>query len=244
MDGMYAGFAGAKTGHRCPTFAGRRQRDLRVKRQAPTALAAALRPRVAVPKFGLTLSNRDVVTGESTLDELLWLARRADADPVWDSLWVGDSILAKPRLDSITLLGGLATATERVRLGPACMASTPLRPAIELAYQWASLDFLSGGRTIFVACQGQGQAGGGHFATEFAALGVAPKDRMRRMEEAIEILRLTSSAVDVDYEGVHNRFRGITIEPRRSLGAQNIPDGETLRPSVCPPHSVSRGEDE
>ncbi|MXY86193.1 MAG: LLM class flavin-dependent oxidoreductase, partial [Chloroflexi bacterium] len=49
--------------------------------------------------FGLTLSNRGVVTGASTLDDMIALAQRADADERWDSIWVGDSILAKPRLD-------------------------------------------------------------------------------------------------------------------------------------------------
>ena len=84
----------------------------------------------------------------------------------WDSLWVGDSIFAKPRLDAIALLGALAARTKRVRLGPACFASTPLRHALILAYQWASLDFMSGGRTVFVACQGQPE-GGGAFDQEF-----------------------------------------------------------------------------
>jgi alkanesulfonate monooxygenase SsuD/methylene tetrahydromethanopterin reductase-like flavin-dependent oxidoreductase (luciferase family) len=61
----------------------------------------------------------------------------------------------------MVLLGAIAARTTRVRIGPACFASTPLRNALLLAYQWASLDFLSGGRTIFVACQGQAEPGGG-----------------------------------------------------------------------------------
>ena len=94
------------------------------------------------------------------------------------------SIFAKPRLDAMVLLGALAARTKRVRLGPACFASTPLRDALILAYQWASLDFMSGGRTVFVACQGQPEPGGGAFDKEFAALQVEPASRMRRMEEA------------------------------------------------------------
>lgn len=165
-------------------------------------------------KFGLTLSNRGVITGSSTLADMVSLARQADAHEAWDSIWVGDSILAKPRLDAIVLLAGLALQTERVKLGPACFASTPLRPALQLAYQWASLDYLSGGRTIFVACQGQSATGGGDFAHEFASLGVEPTSRMRRMEEAIEIMRLTSSQEDASYAGEHNQFEHVTIEPR------------------------------
>ncbi len=94
-------------------------------------------------KFGLTLPNRGVITGATTMDEMLALAQMADKEPIWDSVWVGDSILAKPRLDAIALLGALAVKTERVKLGPACFASTPLRNALLLAYQWASLPELA-----------------------------------------------------------------------------------------------------
>jgi hypothetical protein len=39
----------------------------------------------------------------------------ADAETIWDSVWVGDSILAKPRLDAIALLGALAVKTQTLR---------------------------------------------------------------------------------------------------------------------------------
>src|SRR5215469_3571269 len=154
----------------------------------------------ARPRFGLTLPNRGVVIGATTVTEMLEMAGWAE-DSGWDSVWVGDSILAKPRLDALVLLGALAARTRRVKLGPACFASTPLRDALLLAYQWCSLDFLSGGRTIFVACQGAPGQGGDNFAQEFAAFGIDPATRMRRMEEAIEILRLTSSKEHVSYQG-------------------------------------------
>jgi alkanesulfonate monooxygenase SsuD/methylene tetrahydromethanopterin reductase-like flavin-dependent oxidoreductase (luciferase family) len=109
-------------------------------------------------KFGLTLPNRGVVIGVTTVAEMLQLAADAESSG-WDSVWVGDSIFAKPRLDAMVLMGAIAARTTRVRIGPACFASTPLRNALVLAYQWASLDFLSGGRTVFVACQGQPGAG-------------------------------------------------------------------------------------
>jgi alkanesulfonate monooxygenase SsuD/methylene tetrahydromethanopterin reductase-like flavin-dependent oxidoreductase (luciferase family) len=164
------------------------------------------------PSFGLTLPNRGVVIGATTVPEMLDLAERAEAAG-WDSVWVGDSLFAKPRLDSISLLAAVSARTRRVKLGPACFASTPLRNPLVLAYQWASLDFMSGGRTIFVACQGAPE-GGGLFNKEFAAFGVDPKTRMRRMEEAIEIMRLTSSREHVDYQGQYTQFRDLTVLPR------------------------------
>ena len=85
-------------------------------------------------------------------------------------------------------------------------------------------DFRSGGRTVFVACQGQAEPGGGAFEKEFADFGIEPSSRMRRIEEAIEILRLTSSREDVDYNGQYWRFRSLTVLPRpvRPLRAVQI----------------------
>jgi alkanesulfonate monooxygenase SsuD/methylene tetrahydromethanopterin reductase-like flavin-dependent oxidoreductase (luciferase family) len=169
---------------------------------------------MARPSFGLTLPNRGVVTGATTVPEMLALAEKADRSQVWDSVWVGDSIFAKPRLDSLTLMAAIAARTERVKIGPACMASTPLRDARLLAYQWCSLDHLAGGRTIFVACQGGPRQDGGRFYEEFANFGIEPRSRMKRMEEAIEILRLVSSQENASYEGEYYSFKNLTVEPR------------------------------
>ena len=87
-------------------------------------------------KFGLTLPNRGVVIGATTVAEMLQLAADAESSG-WDSVWVGDSIFAKPRLDAMVLMEAIAARTTRVSIGPACFASTPLRNALVLAYQWA-----------------------------------------------------------------------------------------------------------
>lgn len=186
-------------------------------------------------QFGLTLSNRGVITGSTTVVEMLEMAEKAD-EAGWDSVWVGDSIFAKPRLDALVLLGALAARTKRVKLGPACFASTPLRNALLLAYQWASLDFLSGGRTVFVSCQGASQTGGGKFTEEFEAFQVDPASRMRRQEEAIEILRLTSSQENVSYHGTYNQFDTITVLPRPVQ--QPIPIWVTANPDERKPKLV------
>ena len=105
-------------------------------------------------RFGLTLSNRGVNLGLTTSDEILDMAERADAAGVFEHVWVGDQIMAKPRMESITLMAGIAARTRLVKIGPACMASFPSRHPVLLAYQWASLDILSNGRTILGACMG------------------------------------------------------------------------------------------
>jgi alkanesulfonate monooxygenase SsuD/methylene tetrahydromethanopterin reductase-like flavin-dependent oxidoreductase (luciferase family) len=189
-------------------------------------------------KFGLTLPNRGVVIGATSVPEMLEMAEWADGDARWDSVWVGDSIFAKPRLDAIALLGALAARTRRVRLGPACFASTPLRNALVLAYQWASLDLMSNGRMIFAACQGQPEHGGA-FDKEFHAMGVEPSSRMRRMEEAIEIMRLTSSRENVDYEGQYYRFRNLTVLPRPVQ--QPLPIWVVSNPNLSKKRNVESG---
>ena len=186
-------------------------------------------------QFGLTLPNRGVVTGATTVEEMLALAEKAE-ETGWDSVWVGDSIFAKPRLDALVLLGALAARTKRVKLGPACFASTPLRDALLLAYQWISLDFLSNGRSIFVSCQGA--QGGGQFAEEFAAFRIDPASRMRRQEETIGILRLTSSQEHVSYQGEHYQFSDVTVLPRPVQ--QPIPIWVTANPDPRKPKQAER----
>jgi protein-S-isoprenylcysteine O-methyltransferase Ste14 len=51
--------------------------------------------------FGLTLPNRGVLLGAVTPDELLDLGEAADRSGAFQSIWVGDSLLAKPRVESV-----------------------------------------------------------------------------------------------------------------------------------------------
>ena len=62
------------------------------------------------PTVGFTLPQRGVFFGVTSVTEMLNLAAKADANPLFSSIWVGDSLGAKPRPDSLTLLGALARA--------------------------------------------------------------------------------------------------------------------------------------
>jgi alkanesulfonate monooxygenase SsuD/methylene tetrahydromethanopterin reductase-like flavin-dependent oxidoreductase (luciferase family) len=165
--------------------------------------------------YGFTLPQRGVFFGATTVREMLALAARADANPLFDSVWVGDSIMAKPRLEAITLLTAVAARTRRVQLGPACFASFPLRHPVLLAYQWASLDLISGGRTIMVACMGGGSKdAGGDFYNEFKTLGVPIGERADRMEEGIQILRRLWTDDKVTFRGRFYQLEDATIAPK------------------------------
>src|SRR5438445_62575 len=79
------------------------------------------------PTFGFTLPQRGVFFGVTSVTEMLKLAAKVDANPLFGSIWVGDSLGAKPRPDSLTLLEARAAVTRRVRPGGGCMASSPRR---------------------------------------------------------------------------------------------------------------------
>src|SRR5215469_4799415 len=137
--------------------------------------------------FGFTIPQRGVLFGIGTWPQMIGLAREVDQSALFDSIWVGDSIMAKPRPDSISLLGALSAATSRVKLGVGCMASFPLRDPIGFALQWATLDLISNGRMLLVVCTGI--VPGGASAREGAAWGVKDTARGDRMAEHIEICR-------------------------------------------------------
>src|SRR5438132_9559918 len=151
--------------------------------------------------FGFTLPQRGVFFGVMNYAELIDAARRADACELFDSVWVGDSLLAKPRPESLTLLGALATATRRVTLGVGCMASFPVRDPLVFAYQWANLDQLSNGRMLLAACTGFVAGASAHEGEQW---GVPDRERVPRMLENMRICRALWSE---DHVSVSGRFR-------------------------------------
>jgi alkanesulfonate monooxygenase SsuD/methylene tetrahydromethanopterin reductase-like flavin-dependent oxidoreductase (luciferase family) len=163
-------------------------------------------------RFGLTLANRGVLLGITTPATLLELADCAEQDDNFDSVWVGDSLFAKPRLDAVTLLAAIAGRTKRLRLGPACLASFPLRHPLTFAYEWASLDCISSGRTALIICAGGGSSG--DWEAESRAMGVPVKERQRRLEEHTAILRRVWSEDHVTFEGRFFQFEDVTIQPK------------------------------
>jgi len=163
-------------------------------------------------RIGLTLPNRAISFGVVTAEDLLRMAEIADQSDLFQSVWVGDSLLGKPRFDSTVMLSAIAARTERIRIGVACMASFPLRDPVQLAYQWASLDLLARGRTVLTACTGVVEQAGG--AVEGRLYNVRPRERAERLIEWVEILKRLWTQDDVTFEGQHYRFSGITIEPK------------------------------
>ena len=55
-------------------------------------------------QWGLSLANRGALFGLTNVDELIETAVAAERSGVFESVWVGDSLTHKPRLEAITLL--------------------------------------------------------------------------------------------------------------------------------------------
>jgi alkanesulfonate monooxygenase SsuD/methylene tetrahydromethanopterin reductase-like flavin-dependent oxidoreductase (luciferase family) len=146
---------------------------------------------------------------------LLAAAEQAEASRAFDSVWVGDNLLSKPRVDAIVMLSALAARTTRVKLGVVCLASFPLRHPLPFALQWASLDVLSGGRTILAVCLGGKRTWGGQFAVEMVAMGVEDQERIPRLEEGIQILRALWGPDEItNYQGDFYTLANVRFLPK------------------------------
>jgi hypothetical protein len=67
----------------------------------------AARPQAGEPtlkRFGITLSNRGILLGLTTVPKLLALADTVEACPPMDCVWAGDALFVNLRLDAFTLL--------------------------------------------------------------------------------------------------------------------------------------------
>lgn len=100
-------------------------------------------------RIGILLPTREaVIYGDRTGDPrpLVDLAVAAE-EAGFDSVWAGDSLLARPRAEPLTLLAAVAARTTRVELGTAVLLASMRNPE-QLAQSAATVDAVSGGRLI------------------------------------------------------------------------------------------------
>jgi alkanesulfonate monooxygenase SsuD/methylene tetrahydromethanopterin reductase-like flavin-dependent oxidoreductase (luciferase family) len=169
---------------------------------------------VAKPSFGIIVANRAVVLGAVKASDLVDLTAQAERSGFFDAVWAGDSLLAKPRLESVTLLSALAGVTSTLRLGVGCMATFVHRHPVMLAHQWASLDVLSGGRTLLAVCLGGPSEANAAQAAEHDVMSIPSAERVGRLEEGIAVLRKLFGGKNVSHQGRFYAFSDVTLEPR------------------------------
>ncbi len=149
------------------------------------------------PRIGYLLPTREhVMAGRPEAAPLLDLAERAKRSG-FDSVWVGDSLLARPRHEPLTLLAGVAGRVPHIELGTAVLLPA-LRNPVLLAHQVATLDQIAQGRLIL----GVGIAADvPNVRAEFASAGVPFEKRVGRMLEGLELARALWSGKPVEWNG-------------------------------------------
>ena len=165
------------------------------------------------PKLGVLLPTRGILLrGEQppNADRVFRMAKRVEEAGL-DSVWVGDSLVAKPRLEPLSTLGALAAQTSRVRLGTAVLLPA-LRHPILMAQTMATVDLISGGRLVIGA--GVGGAFNDEQKAEWAAAGVDAKRRARRFEEIVEIAKGLGPGQPHSHEGRHFSLDSVTMLPK------------------------------
>ncbi|MFI2338217.1 LLM class F420-dependent oxidoreductase [Nocardia rhamnosiphila] len=142
------------------------------------------------------------------------LAARADANPVWESLWVYDHFHTVPEPseeathEAWTLMSAFAATTTRVRLGQMCTAISYRNPAY-LAKVAATVDLISGGRTEM-------GIGGGWYEHEWRAYGYGfptAGERLGRLDEGVQIFRQAWQTGTATLDGRYYRVDGAIVRP-------------------------------
>ena len=167
-------------------------------------------------KVGVLLATRGLVmraqreSRPADAGAFLELAERAEAEGL-DSVWVGDSLVSKPRLEPVAALAAIAARTTRVRLGTAVMLPA-IRHPVPLAHSLATVDVLSRGRLIIGA--GVGGAFTAGQAQDWTAAGVDPVARASRLTEMAQIMKRLWTEDGVSFAGRHFRLENVTLYPK------------------------------
>jgi len=161
-------------------------------------------------RLGVLLPHRAVVLQSARrppLGECWELARVCDAAGM--DLWVGDSVVAKPRLEPLATLSYLAAITTRARLGTAILLPALRQPTV-LAQALATIDQLSSGRLVLGLGVGWGLP---EIVREWEACGREHKRRARDLEEHVLVWRKLWSGEPVTHQGHGFRLSGQSIGP-------------------------------
>lgn len=162
-------------------------------------------------RYGLRLPSYALGERTASLQEMGAYLRHAE-DLGFESAMLIDHLLIAPPayrvawLEPVSLLSALAGVTRTIRLGTLVIV-LPFRDPVAFAKEWATLDLLSGGRSIL-------GVGVGWNRQEFEALRIPIRERGRRMNEMLESITALWAGDDVSYEGQFYRFEHLTIEPK------------------------------
>ena len=181
---------------------------------------------MGVTRFGLQLPNFTFagVADRDLFGRVAEIAVAAD-ESGFDSVWVMDHVYqiatigppANPMFEAYTLLGAIAARTEKVSLGTMVTGVTYRNPAL-LAKQVTTLDVISCGRAILGIGAAWNEDEHAGYGFDFPTV----KERLDRLEEALQICRAMFTEERPSFTGSHYRIHE----------ALNIP--RPIRPSGIP----------
>jgi probable F420-dependent oxidoreductase len=162
-------------------------------------------------RFGLAYDFRNPARWErpwaehfgALLDQIVF-AEELGFDSVWitEHHFVDDGYCPSP----ITVLAAIAARTKRIQLSTDILLM-PLYNAVRLAEDAATVDILSNGRLML-------GLGMGYRDVEFEAFGTSRKERARRTEEGIDVLRGAWGDEPFTYEGRFYQLRDLNVTPK------------------------------
>jgi probable F420-dependent oxidoreductase len=153
--------------------------------------------------FGISLPHRSPDT--IGMDDVRHVAQRAEALGFRD-LWVTENILDHVNcFDSVVVLTYAAAVTTRIRVGCSVVVLAVHSPNM-VAHQWATLDYVSGGRAILAVGLGRE-----HHYREFE---VPEEGKVRRFREEVEIIKSLWTQERTSYDGKFYHLDGATMAPK------------------------------
>jgi alkanesulfonate monooxygenase SsuD/methylene tetrahydromethanopterin reductase-like flavin-dependent oxidoreductase (luciferase family) len=105
-----------------------------------------------------------------------------------------------------TLLGAVAARTATLCLGSGVVVLPTYHP-LDLAEQVHTLDQISNGRAFY-------GVGVGYMPKEYEAVGLGFRERGRRMDECMQIIRAAGRDEGMSFSGTHFTFNDVTVYPR------------------------------
>ncbi|MGI9624693.1 MAG: TIGR03560 family F420-dependent LLM class oxidoreductase [Acidimicrobiales bacterium] len=144
----------------------------------------------------------------------------------WDGIWVADHFMPLvggydagggadlddelgPVLEAWTMIGALAVAVPRVRIGTIVTGITYRHPAV-LANMAATVDHISGGRLVVGVGASWQENEHQRYGMELGS----PRERSDRFEEACEVLTLLFTQERATFDGDYYRLDGAPMMPK------------------------------
>lgn len=153
--------------------------------------------------LGMSLPHRSPDTLAMTT--VAAVARRAEELGFRD-LWVTENTIDQGTcFDPVVILTYAAAITSRIRVG-ASVVVLPIHSPLMVAHQWATLDFVSGGRAVLAVGLGRD-----HHYRDFQ---IPASGRVTRFREEVELIKALWTEDKVNYRGEMYQVENLSLGTR------------------------------